>query len=72
MLSPISSCDGLQCTINLTEEGLLKWRQVATAVYQYIAMLSREGPQDWVQDELKDVSYIEYVHDGDWIPMRLK
>ncbi|CAF5166704.1 unnamed protein product, partial [Rotaria sp. Silwood1] len=42
-------------TINLelTIEGLNRWEQVIYIVYQYLAMLRKEGPKEWIFNECK-------------------
>ncbi|CAM9165979.1 unnamed protein product, partial [Choristocarpus tenellus] len=55
------SCCALFCvTFNLTKTGVRHWLDIVEAMYCYIAMLRREGPQEWVFNEIRDVSDILY------------
>ncbi|RKO95848.1 hypothetical protein CAUPRSCDRAFT_12453, partial [Caulochytrium protostelioides] len=52
--------DFFKITISLTEEGLLHVHDVATIVFQYIAMLRKEGPQQWVHEEVRRLSAMNF------------
>ncbi|CAF4219328.1 unnamed protein product, partial [Rotaria sordida] len=39
--------------IQLTIEGLNQWERVLYSVYQYLAMLRKEGPKEWIFNEGK-------------------
>ena len=47
-------------TAHLTEEGLQRRDDIASLVFQYAAMLCREGPQKWVFDELRAVADVQF------------
>lgn len=58
-----------EVSINLTDAGVLVWAEVATVVFQYISMLRAEGPQEWVFNELKSVSYVGYNYGDEQEPL---
>jgi secreted Zn-dependent insulinase-like peptidase len=63
MVHPVFPClfwFGVQVSITLTDLGLERWQDVVTVVFQYIAMLKAVGPQEWVFQELRDASLMEY------------
>lgn len=39
------------------------WLDVADALFCYIGMLRREGPQEWIFQEIRDVANIQYRRD---------
>ncbi|CAF3856023.1 unnamed protein product [Rotaria sp. Silwood1] len=49
-------------TINLelTIEGLNRWEQVIYIVYQYLAMLRKEGPKEWIFNECKNLNEMHF------------
>ncbi|XP_064605323.1 nardilysin-like [Liolophura sinensis] len=48
-------------TISLTDEGLANYYEVLTCIFQYVAMLKREGPQKQIFDEIKRVDEIDFI-----------
>ncbi len=50
----------LQVTVVLTAKGLANWVQVVTAVVQYLTLMKREGPQEWIFRELQRIAQLEY------------
>lgn len=46
--------------IDLTIEGLQQWKKVLLIVYQYMAMLRREKPKQWIFDECKNVNAMQF------------
>ena len=51
-----SDFDLFSIELELTEEGFEHYNEVVTLIFQYIAMLKREGPQEWIFKEMKVVS----------------
>ncbi|CAF1121848.1 unnamed protein product [Adineta ricciae] len=46
--------------IELTIEGLNQWEKVIYIVYQYIAMLRKEGPKEWIFEECKNLNAMHF------------
>ncbi|KAF2858589.1 a-pheromone processing metallopeptidase-like protein Ste23 [Piedraia hortae CBS 480.64] len=46
--------------ISLTDMGMKEWRQVVKAFFQYIGMLNEKPPQEWIAEELKKLSEIQF------------
>ncbi|CAF3688299.1 unnamed protein product [Rotaria sp. Silwood1] len=46
--------------IQLTIEGLSQWKRVLHSVYQYLAMLRKEGPKEWIFNEGKNINQMEF------------
>lgn len=69
MFTCASSCCREQVSITLTDLGLDRWQDVVTTVFQYIAMLKAAGPQEWVFEELRDASLMEYNFGQDVEPV---
>jgi len=46
--------------LELTIEGLNQWENVLYIVYQYIAMLRKEGPKEWIFDECKNLNAMHF------------
>jgi insulysin len=44
----------------LTEEGLKNYKEIAKIIFQYIAMIREQPPQEWVVDEQKRISEVEF------------
>ena len=47
-------------SVDLSEKGFEQWEEVAGVVFQYIRELQKEGPKEWVFDELKAMGEIEF------------
>ena len=47
-------------SVRMTEEGLKQYREIIKVVFQYIAMLKETSPQQWVVDELKTMSEVNF------------
>ncbi|KAK0627174.1 Metalloenzyme, LuxS/M16 peptidase-like protein [Immersiella caudata] len=47
-------------TIRLTEEGLKNYTEVVKVVFQYIALLREAGPQQWIFNELKYMTDMDF------------
>lgn len=46
----------LNIDIELTDEGLLHYKEIAVLIFQYIEMLKNSLPQEWIFKELQDIS----------------
>ncbi|UJR37824.1 hypothetical protein I4U23_030514 [Adineta vaga] len=46
--------------IELTIEGLNHWEKVIYIVYQYIAMLRKESPKEWIFEECKNLNAMHF------------
>ncbi|CAG2101367.1 unnamed protein product [Medioppia subpectinata] len=46
--------------VDLTEEGINRTNDIIALVFQYINLLKNEGPKQWVFNELKQLSNIEF------------
>ncbi|XP_045108140.1 insulin-degrading enzyme-like isoform X1 [Portunus trituberculatus] len=46
--------------VDLTEEGIEHVEDIVTAVFQYLNLLKKEGPQQWVFDECRDLSSMTF------------
>lgn len=47
-------------SVRLTQEGLLKQREIVKAILQYIAMIKEGEPQQWIFDEMKAVAEVDF------------
>ncbi|KAF2754860.1 LuxS/MPP-like metallohydrolase [Pseudovirgaria hyperparasitica] len=47
-------------SIKLTQEGLKQYKEVTKVVFQYIAMMRETPPQEWIYDELKRMSEVDF------------
>ncbi|XP_076461437.1 insulin-degrading enzyme-like [Babylonia areolata] len=52
--------DFFAVNVDLTEEGQEHVEDIITLMYQYINMLKKEGPQEWVFKECKDLSAMQF------------
>eukprot|EP00752_Nemacystus_decipiens_P004086 g3739.t1 len=56
-----SSCCATFCvSFYLSKAGVRHWLDVVDILFRYIGMLRREGPQEWVFQEIRDVANIQY------------
>ncbi|YCL18138.1 Pro-a-factor processing enzyme [Komagataella phaffii] len=46
--------------IDLTPQGLSRYEEIIYLIFQYIELLRQTGPQRWIFEELKDVSYMNF------------
>lgn len=46
--------------VDLTEEGIEHVEDIVSAVFQYLNLLKKEGPQQWVFDECRDLSSMTF------------
>ncbi|OQR75122.1 insulin-degrading enzyme-like [Tropilaelaps mercedesae] len=47
-------------SMNLSPEGLEHTDEIADAIFQYLNLLRREGPQSWVFEELKNLGIMQF------------
>ncbi|KAE8167024.1 Metalloenzyme, LuxS/M16 peptidase-like protein [Aspergillus tamarii] len=47
-------------SIRLTKEGLRQYREVAKAVFEYIALIKEREPEQWIFDEMKNLAEVEF------------
>lgn len=70
--SESSSCHSLfTATFVLSEDGLKEWRQLVSAVYEYIGMLRRhsiEGWPEWIYEELEITHKLSYEYQDEKSP----
>ena len=60
---PSSVCPGsalFQISIKLTEEGLNVYREIVEIVFQYISLIKEKPPQEWIVDEVKGMSEVDF------------
>lgn len=55
-------CDYFLIDIALTNEGLQEWRSVLGYVFVYIEMTIKEGPQQWIFDEISNISRARFLY----------
>ncbi|KAI1157310.1 Metalloenzyme, LuxS/M16 peptidase-like protein [Nemania serpens] len=48
------------CQIRLTKEGLENYKEVVKVIFQYISLLRRTPPQEWIFNEQKQMADIEF------------
>ncbi|KAF2841383.1 a-pheromone processing metallopeptidase Ste23 [Patellaria atrata CBS 101060] len=46
--------------VRLTEDGLNHYQEVAQTIFQYISILNERCPQEWVFDEMKGMSEVDF------------
>ena len=47
-------------TIRLTEEGLKRYQEVVSAVFQYISLIKETPPKEWIMDEIKNMGEVDF------------
>ncbi|PGH21335.1 hypothetical protein AJ80_03386 [Polytolypa hystricis UAMH7299] len=47
-------------SVRLTEDGLKEYRQVTKIVFQYISLIKERAPEEWIFEELRDISEVEF------------
>ena len=47
-------------SIRLTEEGLEKYQEVVKVLFQYISLLKKTPPQQWIVDEVKGMAEVDF------------
>ncbi|KAF2113788.1 Metalloenzyme, LuxS/M16 peptidase-like protein [Lophiotrema nucula] len=59
--SPLCPGSGLfVVNVKATEEGLKNYKEMTKIIFQYIAMIREQPPQEWVFDEMSNISQIEF------------
>ncbi|KAF2816319.1 LuxS/MPP-like metallohydrolase [Mytilinidion resinicola] len=48
--------------VKLTEEGLKHYKEVTKTIFQYIAMMRESPPQEWIVDEMKRMSEVDFKY----------
>lgn len=62
---PVNLCPGsafFSVSIRLTEDGLKHYQEILKALFQYIAMLREQPPQEWVYNEMKKMSEVNFKY----------
>ena len=60
---PSSVCPGaafFEISIRLTEDGLEHYQEVVSIVFQYIAMIKETPPMEWIFDETKGLTEVDF------------
>ena len=60
---PMTVCPGsglFNISIGLTTDGLAQYQEVVKAVFQYIALMKEAGPQEWIVDEVKKMTEVDF------------
>ncbi|KAL2024660.1 hypothetical protein VTK56DRAFT_6861 [Thermocarpiscus australiensis] len=52
--------DVFECQITLTEEGLKNYKEVVKVFFEYIALLRETEPQEWIFEEQKGLSEVNF------------
>ncbi|KAL9599893.1 MAG: hypothetical protein Q9219_003526 [cf. Caloplaca sp. 3 TL-2023] len=47
-------------SVKLTEDGLKQYKEVVKAVFQYISLLKESGPQQWIVDEVRGMTEVDF------------
>lgn len=47
-------------SVHPTEEGLKHYEEIVQVIFQYIAMLKESSPQEWIFEELKKMSEVDF------------
>lgn len=47
-------------SVRLTPEGLNKYQEVANVVFEYIAMIQKREPEQWIFDEMKNLAEVDF------------
>ncbi|XP_043278498.1 insulin-degrading enzyme isoform X2 [Venturia canescens] len=53
-------CNFFNVIVDLTEEGIKHVDDIITLLFQYINMLKEAGPLEWIYDEYKQISMMEF------------
>lgn len=60
---PMAICPGtaqMSISLRLTEDGLKNYQEVVKAVFQYIAMIKDQPPQEWIVEEMKKLQEVDF------------
>lgn len=52
----------MDITVSLTKKGLTEYEKVVSVIGAYTNMLLEQGPQEWVWNEVKDVSNLAFEY----------
>ncbi|OJJ79250.1 a-pheromone processing metallopeptidase Ste23 [Aspergillus glaucus CBS 516.65] len=47
-------------SVKLTKEGLKQHREVAKVIFEYLAMVKEREPEQWIFDEMKDLTEVDF------------
>lgn len=47
-------------SVRLTPEGLKQYKEVAKVIFEYIAMIKQREPEQWIFDEMKNLSEVDF------------
>lgn len=47
-------------SVKLTQEGLKQHREVAKVIFEYLAMIKEREPEQWIFDEMKDLTEVDF------------
>jgi len=47
-------------TVKLTEDGLKNYQEVIKVIFQYIAMIKEQPPQEWIVQEMQQLAEVEF------------
>jgi insulysin len=48
------------CQVRLTEDGLKHYREIVKVFFQYVSLLQESAPQQWIFDEQKGMSAVDF------------
>ncbi|EOD51237.1 putative a-pheromone processing metallopeptidase ste23 protein [Neofusicoccum parvum UCRNP2] len=60
---PVPLCPGsafFSISVRLTEDGLKNYKEVIKTIFQYISMLKEHEPKEWIFDEMKRMSEVDF------------
>ena len=60
---PMLVCPGsafFTITLRLTQDGLKEYKKVLKIIFQYIALIKETPPQQWIVDEMKEMTEVEF------------
>ena len=61
----------VELNITLTKEGLKNWENVVSVVGEYISILKKEGAQEWVYQEIKEIGEMQFRFPEKSRPMQM-
>jgi insulysin len=60
-ITPICSGSALfSVSVSLTKDGLTHYRDIVKIVFQYIAMIKEQAPEQWIFDEMKRLTEVNF------------
>ena len=57
-------------SLDLSEEGIKHIDEILKFCFQYLNMLRKEGPQQWISEELSDLGQMKFTYKDKEEPMR--